>query len=68
MPYVRCPNCEAECLVISTSRPRHHRCPQCGVSLAGASQVAPAPLRVGATGEAQAPFKREPGPPPEPAG
>jgi hypothetical protein len=68
MPYVRCPNCEAECLVISSSRTRHHRCPQCGVSLAGASQVPPAPLRTGGARGASGGFRREPVTPSEPAG
>jgi transposase-like protein len=58
VPYVKCPECEADCLVITfSSSKRRHSCPLCGASL---QTKRPVPERTAALAnvrEAQARFK-----------
>jgi len=59
VPYVTCPACEAQCLVItfSSSKRRHH-CPMCGATLKAPSKVSERSAALTKVREAQARLKR----------
>jgi ribosomal protein S27E len=58
VPYVQCPECEADCLVVtfSTAKRRHH-CPLCGATLNTPSRTTERAATLAAVREAQARFK-----------
>jgi len=60
VPYVKCHDCEAECLVItfSTAKRRHH-CPMCGATLdVPRRKLSERAAALANVREAQARFKR----------
>jgi ribosomal protein S27E len=59
VPYVKCPDCQADCLVItfSTAKRRHH-CPLCGATLNVPRRTSERAAALASVREAQAGFKR----------
>ena len=59
MPYVKCPDCETDCLVItfSTAKRRHH-CPLCGATLNVPRKNSERSAALASVREAQTRFKR----------
>lgn len=60
VPYVKCPECEADCLVIIfAGRERGHSCPRCGASLPIRRRGKPAVRSLAKVREAQARFRSQ---------
>jgi uncharacterized paraquat-inducible protein A len=57
VPYVRCPECEADCLVVTVSPKRRHSCPLCGAPLETKRPVSERASALANVREAQARFK-----------